>query len=60
MNLKQTAGVQVERGTSQPRRALVNIKVNGIPATVLLIEGQPFSMRIGVVDFEIDFEKMSD
>ncbi len=60
MNLKQTAGVQIERATRQPSRAIVNIKVQGIPATMLVIEGQPFEMRIGAVDFELEFEKVSE
>ena len=59
MNLKQAATASVERA-KPPVRAIVNIKVQGIPATMLVIEGQPFEMRIGAVDFEIEFEKFSE
>jgi hypothetical protein len=60
LNLRQSNDFKIERATNQPRRAIVNIKVQGIPATMLVIEGQPFDMRIGAVDFEIEFEKFSE
>jgi hypothetical protein len=59
MNLKQTAGVQIERQTDPPSRAIVEIKCNGIPASLLVIEGQKFEMRIGPTDLEITFEKVT-
>ena len=60
LNLRQTTGVQVERANKPPARAIVDLKVNGIPASILAVEGQPFELRVKGIDVEITFEKMSD
>ena len=57
LNLNQKSNFSIERA-GQEGRAIVDIKVNGIPATLLVIEGKTFDIRVGHTDLEITFEKI--